>query len=143
MQSLDGSPAKPVSGEGVHLIAYTNLISPDGRQVAAIGPDRTISLFPLRGGEPRRIPGLAPGEVPSGWDAGGKALFVYQPGELPARIALLDIESGDRKPVTELMPGDPTGITYIRPPHFTPDGSGYAYSYSRTLSKLYLIKGLR
>ena len=41
------------------------------------------------------------------------------------------------------MPGDPTGITFIRAPHFTRDGSAYAYSYSRTLSTLYLVKGLR
>ena len=145
LQGLDGSPAKPVSGEGVHLIAYTNLISPDGRQVAALGADRTVSLFPLSGGgeKPRRIPGLAPGEIPCGWDEAGRALFVYKPGELPARIEILDIETGTRKAVTELMPGDPTGVTYLRPPHFTPDGSAYAYSYSRTLSELHLVKGLK
>jgi len=143
IQDVHGGAARPVSGEGVQLVAYSNLISPDGRWVAATGPDRTMSLFPLEGGAPRRIPGLAAKEVPCGWDAAGRVLFVYQPGELPARVSRLDIETGARTPLIELMPSDPTGVFYIRPPHFTPDGAAYAYSYSRSLSALYLVKGLR
>lgn len=143
MLGLDGGAARPVSPEGVQLIPYTNLISPDGKLVPATGPDRTVLLFPLAGGEPRRIPGLAPDEVPCGWDAAGRFLYVYRPGELPARISRLDVETGARQPWMELMPGDPTGITFIRAPHFTRDGGSYAYSYARTLSKLYLVKGLR
>ena len=64
-------------------------------------------------------------------------------GQLPARITRLDVETGARQPLMELMPGDPTGITFIRAPHFTRDGGAYAYSYSRMLSTLYLVKGLR
>jgi hypothetical protein len=70
-------------------------------------------------------------------------LFVYRPGELPARVSRLDVETGARQPLVELMPGDSTGVTFIRAPHFTRDGSSYAYSYSRTLSTLYLVKGLK
>ena len=81
--------------------------------------------------------------MPCGWDAAGRNLFVYRPGQLPARMTRLDIETGARQPFMELMPGDPTGITFIRAPHFTRDGSAYAYSYSRVLSTLYLVKGLR
>ena len=80
--------------------------------------------------------------MPCGWDAAGRVLYVYRPGELPARISRLDVETGARKPWMELMPGDPTGITFIRAPHFSRDESAYAYSYARTLSKLYLVKGL-
>jgi hypothetical protein len=35
------------------------------------------------------------------------------------------------------------GITFIRAPHFARDGASYAYSYSRLLSELYLVKGLQ
>ena len=96
---VEGGVPRPVSPEGVQLIPYTNLISPDGKHVPAIGPDRTVSLFPLGAGEPRRIPGLEPDELPCGWDAAGRNLFVYRPGELPARISRLDVETGARQPL--------------------------------------------
>ena len=97
---------RPLTPEGVHPVAYSNLISPDGRLVPAVGPDRTVSLYPTDGGEPRRIPGLAPEELPCGWDALGRVLFVYRPGELPAHIYRLDIQTGARQAWKELMPGD-------------------------------------
>ncbi|MFY9550494.1 MAG: protein kinase [Thermoanaerobaculia bacterium] len=143
VQDVNGGSPRAVSPEGVHLIPYSNLISPDGTLIAAIGPDGTVSLFPAGGGEPRRIPGLAADEVPCGWDVSGRVLFVYRPGELPAHVYRLDVETGARQPWKELMPGDPTGVSFIRPPHFTRDGESYAYSYARTLSRLYLVKGLR
>jgi eukaryotic-like serine/threonine-protein kinase len=143
LQNAEGGPARAVSPEGVHLIPYSNLISPDGKFVPAMGPDRTVLLYPLDGSAPRRIPGLEADEVPCGWDAAGRVLYVYRPGELPARISRLDVETGMRQPWTELMPGDPTGITFIRAPHFARDGASYAYSYSRLLSELYLVKGLQ
>jgi hypothetical protein len=143
VQGADGSAPRAVTPEGVHLVPYSNLISPDGAFVAALGPDGTVSLFPTGGGEPRRIPGLAPGEQPCGWDASGRVLFVYRPGELPAHVYRLDVATGARQPWKELMPSDPTGVTFIRAPHITPDGEAYAYSYARTLSRLYLVKGLR
>jgi WD40 repeat protein len=143
LQALDGSPPRPLTGEGVHLIPYSNLISPDGRWVAAIGADRAVALLPLDGGKPRPVAGLEAEEIPCGWDSAGKALFVYRPGDFPARVTRLDIETGSRKPLIELMPGDPTGVTFIRPPHFTGDGASYAYSFSRRLSELYLVKGLK
>jgi Tol biopolymer transport system component len=143
VQEVNGGPARPVSPEGVHLIAYSHLISPDGRLVPATGPDRTVSLFPVDGGKPRPIPGLASDELPCGWDAPGRVLFVYRPGELPARVFRLDVETGARQPWKVLMPGDPTGVSFIRPPHFTPDGESYAYSYARILSRLYRVNGLR
>ena len=139
---VEGGAARPVSPEGVQLIPYTNLISQDGKLVPAVGPDRTVLLFPLDGSAPRHIPGLVSDEVPCGWDTTGRALYVYRPGEMPARITRLDVETGARKPWLELMPTDATGVTFIRPPHLTRDGTSYAYSYARTLSKLYLVKGM-
>ena len=146
IQDVSGGSPRAASPEGVHLIPYSNLISPDGTLIAAIGPDGTVSLFPLLptdDGKARRIPGLASDELPCGWDAEGRVLFVYKPGELPAHVERLDVETGARKPWKELMPGDPTGVSFIRAPHFTHDGDSYAYSYARSLSRLYLVKGLR
>ncbi len=143
VRDAHGGSARPVSGEGVHLIPYANVVAPDGQSVAAIGNDGTVSLFPTQGGEPRRIRGLAADELPTGWDATGRFLFVYRPGELPARVFRLDVASGVRDPWRELLPADPTGVTFIRPPHFAGDGGSYAYSYARSLSRIFVAKDLR
>ncbi|MGE5275980.1 MAG: protein kinase domain-containing protein [Acidobacteriota bacterium] len=145
VQDVSGrDPApRPVTPEGVRLIPYSQLISPDNRLVVVIAPDGVPKLFPIAGGEPRPIPGLAADELPCAWDGSGRFLFVYRPGELPARISRIEVATGARQPWKTLMPADPTGVTFIRPPHFSRDGEACAYSYSRRLSNLYLVRGLR
>ncbi|HYK42334.1 MAG TPA: WD40 repeat domain-containing serine/threonine protein kinase [Thermoanaerobaculia bacterium] len=143
VQNASGGDAKPITAEGVHLVPYTNLASPDGKFIAATGRDGVVSLFPLSGGEPKAIRGLAEGEVPCSWDASGKFLFVYRPGEFPARVFRVEVETGARSPWKDLMPPDPTGVTFIRPPHFSGDGGAYAYSFTRVLHTLFLARDLR
>ena len=142
VQAMGGAP-RPATAEGVQLVPYSHLISPDGRWFAATGSDRRVALFPTEGGDPRPVRGLAADELPCGWDTSGRVLYVYRPGDLPARVDRIDIESGARQPWKELMPADPTGVSFIRPPHITPDGEAYAYSYARTLTTLYRVQGLR
>ena len=143
--TVDGGAVRPVGGEGVLLVSYSSLISPDGRRVPIIQRDKTVALLPLEGagGDPTPIPGLAPGELPCGWDSEGKAVFVYRPGQLPAKVEILELATGARRPWRELMPRDPAGVNFIRPPHITRDGTAYAYSYARTLSRLFVARGLR
>jgi len=135
--------SRPMTAEGVRLIPYANAVAPDGQFVAAIGADGAVSLYPTKGGEPRRILGLTADELPIGWDATGRYLFVYRPGELPARVFRLEVATGAREPWKELLPADPTGVTFIRPPHFAGDGGSYAYSYARVLSRVFVAKDLR
>jgi dipeptidyl aminopeptidase/acylaminoacyl peptidase len=141
--TVDGGAVRPVGPEGVLLVSYSSLISPDGRRVPIVQGDKTVALLPLDGGDPTPIPGLAPGELPCGWDTDGKSLFVYRPGQLPAKVELLDLATGARRAWKELMPRDPAGVNFIRPPHITRDGTAYAYSYARTLSRLFVARGLK
>ena len=143
VQDLNGSPLRPVTPEGIRLTPYSHLISPDGKLAAVIAPDGVPKLFPIDGGEPRLIPGLEADELPCAWDGAGRFLFVYRPGELPAHTSRLEVATGARQPWKTMMPADPTGVTFIRPPHFSRDGEICAYSYSRRLSNLYLVRGLR
>ena len=81
---LDSGKSQAVTPEGVN--GNTFAISPDSQLVAAIGPDQRGYLYPINGGEPRLIAGLNPGEQPITWASDGKSLYIYQPGELPARV---------------------------------------------------------
>jgi len=124
-------------------VPYVNNVSPDGKFAAAIGPDSTFALYALDGSGSHPIPGFERGDVPSTFTADGSSLYVYRPGELPAKIYRLNLATGRKQLWKELMPPDAAGIYFIRPPLFSSDGNAYAYSYSRLLSDLYLVDGIK
>ncbi|HTO87545.1 MAG TPA: protein kinase [Thermoanaerobaculia bacterium] len=138
---LAGGKPRALTPEGYRSFAQG--VSPDGKLIAVRGPDEKVYLYPTSGGEPTAVPGATPEDTPSGWSADGRALYVYRRRELPAKVYLLDITTGRKQLFRELMPSDSAGVTGVAPPHFTPDGSFYAYSCLRTLSDLYLVEGLK
>ena len=73
----------------------------------------------------------------------GHTLYIYQPGELPARVYRLDIKSGQRTLWKELMPSDPAGVENIGPIYMTPDAKTCVFGYHRMLADLYLVEGLK
>jgi eukaryotic-like serine/threonine-protein kinase len=134
---LAGGPPKPVTPEGV----YATLPSPDGKFLAGGTADK-LELFPLDGGPPRTIPAVEPGYRVAHWSADSKALYVFQPGEVPVKIQRLDIATGKMKPIRELGPADLGGVVSIGPVVTNQDASEFAYSYYQTLSVLYVISGV-
>jgi hypothetical protein len=130
-----------ISPEGVNGNAFA--ISPDSQSVAGIGADKNGYLYPVAGGEPKLISGLNPGEQPITWGADGRSLYIYQPGELPARVYHLDLQTGKRTLWKELMPTDPAGVENIGPILMTPDAKAYVFGYHRMLADLYLVEGLK
>ena len=100
-------------------------------------------LYPVAGGDPVLVPGAQPDEVPTGWSADGRSIYVFRFGEIPARVFQLELSSGHRKLWKELVPADAAGIDTIRGITITPDARSYVYGYIRTLSDLYLVEGLK
>jgi len=137
---LASGNSKPISPEGVVGTAYA--ISPDSQLIAAIGPDQQGYLYPVDGGPPKPIPGFVTGEQPITFSNDG-GLYVYQPGELPARVFHIDLKTGHRTLWKQLMPSDPAGVVTIGPILLTPDAATCVYGYHRTLSDLYLVEGLK
>lgn len=132
---------QPITPEGVNGTAF--VISPNSQSVAAIGPDQKGYLYPVGGGEPRLITGLNPGEQPITFSPDSRSLYIYQPGELPAQVDLLDLQTGQRKLWKQLMPSDPAGVETIGPILITPDGKTCVFGYHRMLADLYLVEGLK
>ena len=81
--------------------------------------------------------------LPIAWWQDGLSLFIYRPGELPAKISRLELTTGRKTALEQLMPGDPAGVETIGPILLTPDGKTCVYGYHRTLSDLYLVEGLK
>jgi Tol biopolymer transport system component len=133
---------EPITPEGVSGTAF--VISPDSQTVAAIGPDQKGYLFPVTGsGDPRVIAGLNPGEQPITFSTDGGSLYIYQPGELPAKVERLDLHTGQRTLWKQLMPTDPAGVETIGPILMTPDAKTCVFGYHRMLADLYLVEGLK
>jgi dipeptidyl aminopeptidase/acylaminoacyl peptidase len=138
---LATAKSQVISQEGVNGTAFS--LSPDAQQIAAIGPDQKGYLYPVTGGDPRLISGINPGEQPITWSADGRSLYIYEPGELPARVYRLDLQSGQRTLWKELMPSDPAGVENIGPIYMTPDAKTCVFGYHRMLADLYLVEGLK
>ena len=139
VQSISDGKRRAISPEGYSGFAHG--VSPDGKLVAVIGPDQRFYLYPIQGGEPTAIPGLTPGDIPSGWTADGRSIFVRRRGEV--RISLVDVRSGRKELWKDLSPPDTAGVTNAGALAVTPDGKFYAYSYIRFLADLYVVEGLK
>ncbi len=121
------------------------LISPDGASLAGMGENRDILILPLAGGEPRRIHAAArpPGLVPVGWAADGRHLFLHRVGDVPDPVWRLDLATGTIEPFKTLTLEDLAGVVRIHPLKVAPDGRSWAYTYTRVLSNLYVVDGLK
>ena len=137
IQEIDGGKPKPVTPEGV----TGTTVSPDGKFV--IAKDQLPMIYPIDGGQPRAIVGLAEGETNFRWAADSRSLYVYQPQNVPIKIYRLDSVTGHRELWKELAPADPSGILGPAGVQLTLDGKAYTYVLSRTLSTLYLAEQLR
>ena len=133
--------SQAISPEGVNGTSFA--ISGDSQWVAAIGPDQKGYLYPVNGGEPRAIRGYNSGELPITWSSDNGALYVYQPGELPAQVDRLELDTGKRTMWKQLMPTDPAGVETIGPILMTPDAKTCVFGYHRMLADLYLVEGLQ
>ena len=141
VQDLKGGPPVAITPEGIG--EGLGPISPDGKWVVAQGIDQAFYLYPLEGGEPRPIPGLSQDDRPVRWTPVGEDLYVYRRGELPCPVFLLELATGRKQPIKELMPPDPAGVVEIITVQLTPDAASYAYSYHRILSDLFLVEGVK
>ena len=63
-------------------------------------------------------------------------------GPFPAHIMEVDLETGQRRPATDLTPADPAGVLYGQV-NATQDGKTFVYRYRRAFTNLFLAEGLK
>ena len=133
---LAGGAPRPVTPDGVRLSDGMHTVSPDGLFVAAQGPDHQAWLYPLdaSGGPARRLPGLSADETPVRWSSDGKTFYFWD--------FTMEVASGRKRAWKEPRPPDPAvdNITAILP---GPDGKSYVYGYTRYVSELFLVEGVK
>ena len=100
-------------------------------------------IYPVEPGTPRLLPGYSPGDRFVRWSGDGHAVFLCRFLDAYIRVFRLDIASGERRLLREISLPDPAGLNTTNNMLLTPDGSSYVYTYSRILSTLYQVEGLR
>jgi eukaryotic-like serine/threonine-protein kinase len=136
--NLDDNSLRPVTPEGSTAI----IASPDGKYLAGANAENEVTVFPLSGGPGRPVPAMDASYVPAQWSSDSRALYVYRPGEVPLQIFRVDMATGKKNLLRQLVPADRAGVVSIAPVVTTLDGSEFAYSYYQTLSVLYTVSGL-
>ena len=125
--------------EGYRIIAR----SPGRQAVVAAGPDRRFTSIRSREASPRRSRTRSR-RCSTGWTHDGGSLFVRRRGEVPLRVMTLDLASGRKELWKELMPAGPGWRLDDRAAcRSRRTRSIYAYSYTRSLSDLYVVTALQ
>jgi DNA-binding winged helix-turn-helix (wHTH) protein/Tol biopolymer transport system component len=139
IQNVDGGKPRPITPEGVSGCQ----VSPDGQLVTGTNPlEKSIKLYPLDGGAPRALAGLLPGEGIS-WTTDPHYVYASLGKVAPVKIYRLNIDNGQRQLFKEINPSDETGLYDMTHILFSPNGKAYVYGYTRLLSEIYLVNGLK
>ncbi len=138
MQEISGGAPRPVTPEGVFAVS----VSPDGKFMVAPDPDGRLALFPVEGGAVRAVTGLDPGQLFVQWGEDGRSLYVRDDA-MPTSVYKVELSTGKKTLVLRLIPPDPSGVANLNTVLLSRDGKGYAYDYSRILSELMVVEGLK
>jgi Tol biopolymer transport system component len=146
VQDLEGGEPRAVTPVGTAFWTPMSPMSPDGAWVFAHDESGGVKLYDVGGGAPREIPGLEQGDKPVRWMSDRRLLVSRRHGEAHRTIYAVDLDSETWQALHVIGPDDPAGVgTYSHLPTLalTPDGRAYVYSYSRRLSQLFVVTGLR
>jgi serine/threonine protein kinase/Tol biopolymer transport system component len=143
VQDLQGGKPRPITPEGGGTTTTDVIVSSDGKLVVGVGGDGTPWFFPVEEGEPRPVPGVRTEEHVDGFAADGKSFFAHNLAGLPGLINRIELTTGRRTAWKEIVPADAAGVDQIGGIEITADLKSYVYSYGRTLSDLYVVKGVK
>ena len=144
IQDIEGGKPQPITPEGTAFRLGQQVVSPDGKWIAAANFGAPPSLFPVGAGEPQPIPGVEPGDEFDAWSADGRSIFVGpQGGEVPRKVYKVNLSTGKRSLWKTLAPADLVGVIGVDSIRVSADEQSYCYSYTRNISDLYLVEGLR
>jgi Tol biopolymer transport system component len=143
VQSIDSGPPRPFTPEGVRSARWWVLpVSPDGTRVVAVGSDGKQAVMRVSDGESAPIPGLQDGELIVQWFGDGRSVLAARGNGQPWQVDRLDLATGQRTRALEVRVPDGAGLR-LSVLAIAQDARHYVHSYSRLLSDLFLVHGLR
>jgi len=139
---VSGGDAKPITPEGTTGV----LLSPDGRSTIVVDSQGKRGVWSLEGNTMQPIPGFDSQKFyVTGWTPDGTSLYVLSSlqKETVAKVYRLDIATGKMEYWKTFGDHIASGITAVSGPHYSSDGSAYAYIYVQELSEAFVVKGLK
>ena len=145
VQDVNGGLPRPISPQGETFSSrFGTFVSPDGRFAVVEQPQSGVPtaqpgfvLYPIDGGNPHPVRGLASHDVPIQWSDDGRLLI----DDMSGSIILLDPSSGKRTSWMKIPPPEPThfytGVVVAR------DGKSYVRGSVRFTSELFVLDGLK
>jgi eukaryotic-like serine/threonine-protein kinase len=130
----------PVRISEIPVNPFQLSVSSDDQLVAARDLDDVLTLFPLGGGLPIRLPEAGRGASPVGW--AGKDQLWLRTQDVPSRLRRYDIRGHRTLEERSLAPSELTGVSRIPNIRITSDGRNVGFDVERTLSYLYVLEGL-
>ena len=141
VQDANVGMPKPISPEGVDS-RLAGCISPDEKWVAAIDPQGLMAIYPVEGGEAKSVPGVQVGERPVHWLPDGKSI-VTASIDAPNVLQEVEISTGKHKPFRTMPIPEGLKAQDLGSPVFSADFKSYVYAYTRIVSDLYVVEGLK
>ncbi len=143
VQDVSGGAARPVTPEGIST-GTTDFfpVSPDGTRLLVRDQEKRAFSWPISGGAPVPLPGIAPWESVFSWTE-SDTVCASDYREVPLRVFRHNLADGSRRFWKEIRPADLTGVQNLDILIPTPDMNGYAYSFLRRLSDLFVVRGLK
>jgi Tol biopolymer transport system component len=133
--------AHAFTGEGMAIAGKS--VSPDGKTIAATGPDGKWGLYPIDGSAPKILAGLNGSEQFVRWSEDGKSLLLMTGHCCPSQLWKYDLATGGLEKARDLVPSDDTGVFRINNVVFSPNGSSTAFGLVRYLVNLQLLDGVQ
>jgi hypothetical protein len=156
VQEIPAGLPRAITPEGVAL-AGKAAVRDDAFVLGRAGT--SWMLFPIHGGDARRVAALKPEDIPLQWSHQGRYVYavdnaqgtIHAEGVLfeGARSSAVDVfrvevATGSRALWKTLAPSDPVGVEDMRETLvITPDAQTYCYSYMRRLGGLLVVEGLK
>jgi hypothetical protein len=110
--------------------------------VVAVGSDGKQAVMRVSDGESAPIPGLQDGELIVQWFGDGRSVLAARGNGQPWQVDRLDLATGQRTRALEVRVPDGAGLR-LSVLAIAQDARHYVHSYSRLLSDLFLVHGLR
>ncbi len=145
VQDIDGSAPRPFTPEGVgvgFLRWWTLPVSPDGTRMVARNENGATTIYRIDDGTAETPRGLNPDDVVLQWPADGRGLLLARGNGMPWFIERFDLATARRTPAFEVRARDAAGLR-LSILALSADGRHYVHSYSRLLTDLFVVDGLK
>jgi hypothetical protein len=145
VQDVNGGPPHRFTPEGAAVNStrwWTLPVSPDGTRVVGVDEQARTMIYRVSGGAPEPVQNLNAEDIVVQWTPDGRGLLVAHGNGLPWIVERLDLASGQRTPAVTIRAHDPAGLR-LSIIGVSQNAKYWVHTYSRLLSDLYVVEGLK